>query len=153
GSNDAARSELVNRLIEHHQLLLIESAADSGARCGFRHVAVSLYNRRAMPAEVLAVQSRRAGRMRKAQIAQHVIAAFVLVNAGIEHGAHSPLAIAEIIAGGMLIVSVLRERLQRGEHQHGIAWVELAGAAMVAVEAIEKTKGTHHVSFVILSFI
>ena len=106
-----------------------------------------------MPAEVLAVQSRRAGRMRKAQIAQHVIAAFVLVNAGIEHGAHSPLAIAEIIAGGMLIVSVLRERRQRGEHQHGIAWVELAGAAMVTLEAIEKTKGPHHVSFVILSFI
>jgi hypothetical protein len=90
--------------------------------------------------------------MRKVQIAQHLIAALVLVNAGIEHGAHSPLAIAEIVAGGLLIVSVLRERRQAG-HQHGVAWVELAGAAMVAVEAVEKTKGPHHVSFVILSFV
>ena len=90
--------------------------------------------------------------MRKAQVAQHVIAAFVLVKAGIEHGAHSPLAIAEIVAGGLLVVSVLRERL-RGGHQHGIAWVELAGAAMVTVEAIEKTKGPHHVTFVLLSFV
>ena len=105
-----------------------------------------------MPAEILPVQSRRAARMRKLQIAQHVIAAFVLVNAGIEHGAHSPLAIAEILAGGLLVVSVLRERRQGG-HQHGIAWVELAGAAMVTVEAIERTKGPHHVSFVILSFV
>ena len=105
-----------------------------------------------MPAEILRVQSRRAARMRKMQIAQHVIAAFVLVNAGIEHGAHSPLAIAEIVAGGLLVVSVLRERRQGG-HQHGIAWVELAGAAMVTVEAVEKTKGPHHVTFVILSFV
>jgi len=105
-----------------------------------------------MPAEILRVQSRRAARMRKMQIAQHVIAAFLLVNAGIEHGAHSPLAIAEIVAGGLLVVSVLRERL-RGGHQHGLAWVELAGAAMVTVEAIEKTRGPHHVSFVILLFI
>ena len=105
-----------------------------------------------MTAEVLRIESRRAARMRKAQIAQHVIAAFVLVNAGIEHGAHSPLAIAEIVAGGLLIVSVLRERRQGGHHG-GIAWVELAGAAMVTVEAIEKTKGPHHVSFIILSFV
>jgi hypothetical protein len=90
--------------------------------------------------------------MRRVQIVQHVIAAFLLVNAGIEHGAHSPLAIAEIIAGGLLIVSVLRER-RRGGHHEGIAWVELAGAAMVAVEAVEKTKGPHHVSFVILAFV
>ena len=105
-----------------------------------------------MPAEILRVQSRRAARMRKAQIAQHVIAAFVLVNAGIEHGAHSPLAIAEIIAGGLLVVTVLRERRQGGHHG-GIAWVEFAGAAMVTVEAIEKTRGPHHVSFILLSFV
>lgn len=105
-----------------------------------------------MPPEVLRVQSRRAARMRKAQVAQHVIAAFVLVNAGIEHGASSPLAIAEIIAGGLLVLSVLRERRQAGHH-HGVAWVEFAGAAMVAVEAVEKTKGPHHVSFILLSFI
>ena len=81
--------------------------------------------------EILRVQSRRAARQRRVQIAQHVIAAIVLISVG---------------------VSVIRARLHRSQHG-GIAWVELVGAGMTFVEAIEKTRGRHHLSFVVLTFI
>ena len=102
--------------------------------------------------EILRVQSRRAARQRRVQIAQHVIAAIVLISVGVEHHPISVLSVAEIVAGALLIVSVIRAHLHRSQHG-GIAWVELVGAGMTFVEAIEKTRGRHHLSFVVLTFI
>ena len=90
--------------------------------------------------------------MRRAQIAQHVVAAVVLINLGIERGTASLLPICEIAAGVLLIASVIRERFHKG-HGGGVAWVELAGAAMTFVEAVERSRGHHHLSFLILSFV
>lgn len=104
-----------------------------------------------MPVEVLPLQSRRAARARRVQIGQHLVAAFVLINAGVQEGPHSLLAILEIVAGALLVLSVVRERFRRGEHSH-VAWVELAGAFMTLVEAVERTRGRHHLSFVILAY-
>jgi hypothetical protein len=105
-----------------------------------------------MPEEILRVQSRRAARQRRVQVAQHVVAAVILINLGLEHGARSVLAICEIVAGALLIASVVRERVRRGHHG-GVAWVELAGAVMVFIEAIDRTRGRHHLSHIILSFV
>ncbi|MDQ6800092.1 MAG: hypothetical protein M3041_04565 [Acidobacteriota bacterium] len=103
-------------------------------------------------AEILRVQSRRAVRQRRVQIGQHIVAAFILINFGIEHGGRSLLSISEIAAGALLIASVIRERFSRAHHG-GIAWVEFAGALMAGIEAGERTRGPHHVSFVILAFV
>jgi hypothetical protein len=105
-----------------------------------------------MPPEIFPIQSRRAVRQRRMQIVQHVFAAILLFNTGVAAGADSPLAIAEIVAGGLLVIAVLRERI-RPSHHGNLAWVELAGAVMITVEAIEKMRTPHHVSFIILTFI
>ena len=102
--------------------------------------------------EILRVQSRRAARQRRVTIVQHVVAAIILINLGVEHGVKSLLSISEIVAGALLIGSVIRERLSKRQHG-GIAWVEFAGALMTGIEAGEKTRGPHHVSFVILMFV
>ncbi|HJT18785.1 MAG TPA: hypothetical protein VJ853_15415 [Thermoanaerobaculia bacterium] len=104
-----------------------------------------------MAEEILRVQSLRAIRARRMQIGQHLIAAILLINAGMERGMKSPLAIAEMVAGALLIATVIRDRFRRGQHGH-VAWVELAGALMTLVESIERTRGRHHTSFIILSY-
>jgi hypothetical protein len=64
------------------------------------------------------------------------------------------LSVAEVAAGGLLVLSVLRERFRSRPGRHGgVAWVELAGAAMTTVEAVEKSRAPHHVSFIILTFV
>lgn len=114
-----------------------------------------------MPAEIFYIQSRRAKRMRGVQTVQHVFAAVVLVMAALDHltGPHGHfglLPILEIAAGATLIGSVavekVRHRLGKGGHGK-VAWVELAGAAMVLVEAIAKLQQRHHLLFYVLSFI
>jgi hypothetical protein len=104
--------------------------------------------------EILYVKSRRAARVKRAQTAQHVGGAILLLSNGyrhLQHG-HSPLAYAEVAAGALLIGAVLLEKF-RHRHESGIAWVELAGAAMLFVEAIEKTHQKHHMLFYVLSFV
>ena len=65
------------------------------------------------------------------------------------------LPILELAAGVTLIGSVIAERLRhRKSGGHGrIAWVELAGAAMVFVEALGKLQQKHHTLFYVLSFV
>jgi hypothetical protein len=104
--------------------------------------------------EILYLQSRRAARKRRVQTVQHVFAATILFMGGIDHLHHTPaLAIAEMVAAALLIGSVIRERVKRGHHQGGVAWVELAGAAMMFVEAVEKTRVRHHWFFYPLLFV
>ncbi|HLJ75508.1 MAG TPA: hypothetical protein VKU62_13030 [Thermoanaerobaculia bacterium] len=102
-----------------------------------------------MAEKVLHVQSLRAGRARRMQIVQHLLAALLLISAGLDR--RGWLGYAEIFAGGLLVATVVRDRF-RGGHHGGVAWVELAGALMTLVESIERTRGRHHLSFVILSY-
>jgi len=113
-----------------------------------------------MPAEVFYIQSRRAERMRRVQIAQHLVAAFVLISAAWEHltaphGHAVVLPVLELLAGATLIGSVVMEKVRhrRGAPHGRIAWVELAGAAMVFVEALGKLQQKHHTLFYVLSFV
>jgi hypothetical protein len=76
----------------------------------------------------------------------------MLINLGIQHHAATPLSIAGIVAGLLLIGSVVRERFRKHAHG-GVAWVEFAGAVIATIEAGEKTRGPHHVSFVILTML
>lgn len=105
-----------------------------------------------MSSEVLPVEL---GRRRRAQTAQHALAALMLVSYAADHFSkpHAGiawLALAEIGAALLLVVAVVRER--RHKSHGGIAWVEIAGALMALVEAIERTQGRHHRSFIVLSY-
>jgi hypothetical protein len=106
-----------------------------------------------LPDEILHVKTRRAARAKRVQTAQHVFAAGILIMNGTDHLHHNaPLAIAEIVAGALLVAAVLLEK--RLHHRVGkIGWIELAGAAMTTVEAIEKTRGKHHAMFYVLAFV
>jgi hypothetical protein len=108
-----------------------------------------------MPGETFPIISRRAERMKRVQKAQHLTGALVLITAALghlEHGVHL-LPVLEITAAVALIASVIVARVRGEASGHGVAWVELAGAAMVTVEAIAKLEQPHHVSFYILSFV
>ena len=113
-----------------------------------------------MPAEVFYIQSRRAERMRRVQIAQHLVAAFVLITAAWDHltaphGQAVVLPVLELLAGAALIGSVVMEKVRhrRGAPHGRIAWVELAGAAMVFVEALGRLQQKHHTLFYVLAFV
>lgn len=93
--------------------------------------------------------------MRRATIAQHLVAALILFTTGQDRIHHDAiLGSLEIAAGAVLIAGVVYEKIR---HVHpgggGVAWVELAGAVMVFMEAVEKTKAPHHFLFYVLSFI
>ncbi|HET7434720.1 MAG TPA: hypothetical protein VFN10_08415 [Thermoanaerobaculia bacterium] len=109
-----------------------------------------------MAEEIFRVQSRRAARMKRVQTAQHAVGAFLLIWTAVEHltGAHSKnavLPIFEIVAGVVLIAAIVRERLSH--HHSRVGWVELAGSAMLFVEAVAKLEQRHHMLFYFLSFI
>jgi PH (Pleckstrin Homology) domain-containing protein len=113
-----------------------------------------------MAVESLGIESRRAARVKRVQTGQHLFAAVLLLMSARAHlsgpDAHAGvMPILELAAGGLLILAVLRERLlhRKGAHPGRVGWVELAGAALVFVEALEKTRGKHHLAFVILSFV
>lgn len=109
--------------------------------------------------ETLAVESRRSKRMKRVQLVQHLGAAALLVLTGAAHlregHAAEFLPLLEVLAGVLLIGSVARERWRaaRGHHHDGVAWVEIAGAGLMLVEAFARTRGHHHTSFIILSFV
>jgi hypothetical protein len=111
-----------------------------------------------MPAETFAIDSRRLARAKRVQTIQHVAAALILITNGFGHitGHHvTPLAVAEIVAGALLVITALREKFRhvRGHGHSKIGWVEIAGAVMMTVEAIEKLHVRHHFLFYVLSFI
>lgn len=109
-----------------------------------------------MPDEILYVKSRRRARVKKIQTAQHVLAAFILILAAVDHLTnpkehHLVLPLLELIAGITMIGSVIVEKIRKTHAR--VAWVELAGAALMFVEAIAKTQQRHHFSFYVLSFL
>ncbi|HWW62470.1 MAG TPA: hypothetical protein VN181_13945 [Thermoanaerobaculia bacterium] len=109
-----------------------------------------------MPDEILYVKSRRRARMKKAQTMQHVLAAFILILAAVDHLTnakehHVVLPVLELLAGITMIGSVIVEKIRKTHAR--VAWVEFAGAALMFVEAIAKTQQQHHFSFYVLSFV
>ncbi len=105
-----------------------------------------------MSVEVFPVQS---PRRKRAQLAQHALGALLLVSYAADrfsrpHAGLPLLAVAEIVAALAIVAAIAHERLRKAHG--GIAWVELAGAAMALVEAMERTEGRHHVLFIILSY-
>jgi hypothetical protein len=109
-----------------------------------------------MPREVLQIRSRRYERGRRRVEVQHVFGAFFLMATGVNHLTppdphHLWLPILELLAGATLLGAVIRDKVRKTHSK--VAWVELAGAAMLFVEAIAKLQERHHTLFYIVSFI
>jgi hypothetical protein len=112
-----------------------------------------------MPDEIFRIESRRVERAKRMQTAQHFIAAIMLITNGWTHltaheSHHTALAVFEVVGGALLIGAVIFEKVRhsRGAHSN-IGWVEIAGAAMLTVEAINKLVEPHTVALRIVSFI
>jgi hypothetical protein len=110
-----------------------------------------------VPDEVLPIEPLSNARRKRAQMAQHVVAAFVLASNGWTHltGHHHPvLAILEIGAGLLLIAAAALETLRHSRGVHSsVGWVEIAGAGMLMVEAITRLYEPHTLALRIVSFI
>jgi hypothetical protein len=114
-----------------------------------------------VPDEVLRIEPLSDVRRKRAQMAQHVVAAFALASNGWTHltapaGAHHHpvLAILEIGAGVLLIAAAAMETLRPSRGLHGrVGWVEIAGAGMLMVEAITRLYEPHTLALRIVSFI
>jgi hypothetical protein len=111
-----------------------------------------------VPEDFLPLRSRRVERKARIDKIQHVAGALILLVAAAPHLERSSpnfiLAWFEVAAALGLLAAVAVERKHAGRgHASGCGWLEIAGGAMLTVEAVEKTRGPHHVSFVILQFV
>jgi len=107
-------------------------------------------------------RSRRFARAKRVQTMQHLFGAFALITAAIAHisdaGEHHSLVLPalELLSGGLLIGGVVAEKMKhrKGQESHGaVGWVEIAGAAMMYVEALSRMQERHHLSFYVASFV
>jgi hypothetical protein len=107
-------------------------------------------------------RSRRFARAKRVQTVQHLTGALMLITAGIAHlsdaGEHHSMVLPtlELLAGGLLVGSVVAEKLhhRKGMTSHSaIGWVEIAGGVMASVEALSRIQQRHHASFHVLSFV
>lgn len=119
--------------------------------------ALDRYNPKGVPTESFRIEPRWVDRAKRAQTAQHVIAALALISSAwphLEHGI-ALLPVLELLAGALLIGAAIRDRLRvrRGAHHEVVGWVEIAGAVMTFIEAMARTREPHHLSFLILSFV
>ena len=111
-----------------------------------------------MPTESFRIESRRVERAKRAQTAQHVFAAFVLITNAWSHLQQhvSLLAVLELAAGLLLVGAAVRERVRhrRGAHHEAVGVVEIAGAVMTFIEAMVRTLNErHHTLFYVLLFV
>src|SRR5213075_2612221 len=112
-----------------------------------------------MADEIFRIESLRAARVKQAQTAQHVLAAIVLMSDGwtdltAPKPHHTRLPEAEIVAGVILIIAAIIERFRHNRGLHSpVGWVEIAGAGMLLVEAIERLFEPHTIALRIVSFI
>lgn len=104
-----------------------------------------------MPRETFAVRSKRMDRVKRAQTLQHVMMAMLLITNAYGHLGHGILPPLEIATGLALIVAAIVEKVRKTHARVG--WLELAGAAMMYVEAIAKLRDPHHLSYHILTFV
>lgn len=112
-----------------------------------------------MPDEIYRIESTRLERAKRAQTVQHVLGAFLLMSDAWTHlqdphRHHAALSVLEIAAGSLLVLSVIIEKVrhQRGAHS-AVGWVEIAGAVMLTVEAINRLFEPHTLALRILSFV
>jgi hypothetical protein len=109
-----------------------------------------------MPVETFQIESKRQKRAKRVQTAQHLAAAALLIVAAVpqlRHPVHGlVLPILELLTATALIVVTALEKSGR-LHGLRLGWVEIAGAAMMFVEAFAKLQQKHHLSFYILSFV
>jgi hypothetical protein len=111
-----------------------------------------------MAEDLLPLTMRRAERAKRMQKVQHAAGAAILLVSAVPHlelgGPHFLLACFELAAALALFAAVAIERKhERHGVQSRLGWLEIAGGVMLTVEAVEKTRGPHHVSFVIVSFL
>lgn len=98
--------------------------------------------------------------MKRGQTAQHLVGAFLLGYAALQHlssAGHHEIILPglEIAASVGLVAAAIRERVRlTGELKHDrVGWIEIAGAGMGFVEAIHRLFEPHHLSFRIASFL
>jgi hypothetical protein len=109
-----------------------------------------------MPKETFLLQSRRFARSRRVQTVQHLVGAVMLISTALTHltdpkSHHVVLPVLELVAGLGLIGAAIVEKVRKTHPRVG--WVELAGSAMMFVEAFAKLQQPHKLAFYILSFI
>ena len=108
-----------------------------------------------MPVESLPIESVNTARRKTAQNVQHVVAAVVLISDAWAHlGHHVLLPALEIVAGAILIITVIVERFRhaRGASHGRVGWVEIAGAAMLYAEAVNRLFEPHTIALRVVSF-
>jgi hypothetical protein len=105
--------------------------------------------------EVFPIRSKRAARMRRVQTAQHLLAAALLASTAFDHltDPHHArlLPLLELATALVLILTAILERV-RTTHAR-VGWFELAGAAMMYVEAFARLEERHHTSFYVVGFL
>jgi hypothetical protein len=116
-----------------------------------------------MDSIVVPLLSRRRQRALTMQKVQHAAPAAALLLQGLStlgrapHGLELLLGTVEIVASALLIVMVaraLRKARRVGaatetahvEHAHGVDWIDICVAAVLAVEAFERWHQTHHIA-------
>ncbi|MBV9478020.1 MAG: hypothetical protein JO315_18270 [Acidobacteria bacterium] len=99
------------------------------------------------------IHSRKRARRERLGWIQHVITALLLITTAWPHVEHelNPLAVAELVAGAALILTAIVEKTRKTHAR--VAWLEIAGALMMYVEAIAKLYEPHHASYRRLSFL
>lgn len=111
-----------------------------------------------MAEDFLPLKSRRAERKARSQKKQHAAGAVILLVSAVPllkpGGPHFLLACFEVATAVALLAAVAIEwKHQQHGPQSRVGWLEIAGGLMLTVEAVEKTQGPHHISFVILQFL
>jgi hypothetical protein len=105
------------------------------------------------------LRSKRRRRAQAVQKLQHVIPALVLLGAGMHtltsgaQGGELAIGFAEIVSGALFVTAALAglrsaTRGARGHaaHHHGIDWVDVFAAVVIAVETVERYHRTGHVT-------
>ena len=107
---------------------------------------------------VVPLRSRRQQRAQMFQKMQHAVPAGALLLQGLStlgghpHGFELTLGIVEVVAGALVAIAMaraIRTAARPHAHEtdaHGIDWVDLAVAGVLAVEALEKWHARHHVA-------
>ncbi|MEO7273117.1 MAG: hypothetical protein ABI211_14055, partial [Vicinamibacterales bacterium] len=106
---------------------------------------------------VVPLQSRRRQRAAFAQKLQHAVAGVFLLFQGLNTLGHGPegaelaIAVIEVVTSGLLVVALIRavRQMRRGggadgHAHHGIDWVDVLIAGVLAAEALEHWHTTHH---------
>jgi hypothetical protein len=107
------------------------------------------------------VRSRRSQKAQFFQKLQHALPAFIVLGDGMAHLSHNPhgaelaLGVGEVVAGVLVIGSVIRGFRQLRQDlatpaddvhvHHGVDWIDICLAGMLSVEAYAKYHATAHI--------